>query len=219
MTKKYAKHHKGRKGRSRRVKGTANLTKTISPFPDRTLVRLKYTERVQSNGTAMDYVWNLNSIFDPNLTGTGHQPLGRDQWAGVYNRYRVYKVHYNIRALCDGATERWFAYAINNDTTAFTNFDQLCESSRSRSMPLVNQKPLTLKGTSSLPKVNGRTRAEYMADDRYQATMGTSPAETICLHLGYINAAGTTVAANAITMDVTFYFYVELFDAIQLTQS
>jgi hypothetical protein len=29
------------------------------------------------------------SIFDPDLTGIGHQPLGRDQWAEQYNDYAV----------------------------------------------------------------------------------------------------------------------------------
>lgn len=35
------------------------------------------------------YVFRANSLFDPNFTGTGHQPMGRDQWATLYNHYVV----------------------------------------------------------------------------------------------------------------------------------
>lgn len=31
----------------------------------------------------------LNSIYDPNYTGGGHQPLGHDQWASFYKKYKV----------------------------------------------------------------------------------------------------------------------------------
>jgi len=31
----------------------------------------------------------INSLYDPNSTGTGHQPLGFDQWAVHYNQYIV----------------------------------------------------------------------------------------------------------------------------------
>jgi len=34
-------------------------------------------------------VFRGNSIFDPDLTGVGHQPLGHDQWANFYEYYRV----------------------------------------------------------------------------------------------------------------------------------
>jgi len=39
---------------------------------------------------------NLNSLFDPNRTGTGHQPYGYDTIATLYNRYRVISTRYKI---------------------------------------------------------------------------------------------------------------------------
>lgn len=33
--------------------------------------------------------FKINSIFDPDLTGTGVQPLGRDTWAAIYDYYKV----------------------------------------------------------------------------------------------------------------------------------
>ena len=33
--------------------------------------------------------YKINSIWDPDLTGVGHQPLGRDTWSAIYNYYKV----------------------------------------------------------------------------------------------------------------------------------
>jgi hypothetical protein len=40
-------------------------------------------------GNIGTYVFRANSIYDPNLTGGGHQPMGRDLLAGLYNHYTV----------------------------------------------------------------------------------------------------------------------------------
>lgn len=43
-----------------------------------------------------NHVFNLGSIFDPDYTGVGHQPAFHDQWATLYNRYRVIGVRYKV---------------------------------------------------------------------------------------------------------------------------
>lgn len=37
--------------------------------------------------------FKINSIYDPDLTGAGNQPLGRDTWAAMYNYYKVLETH------------------------------------------------------------------------------------------------------------------------------
>lgn len=59
---------------------------------DSQIVRLVYGELVGINnvgGSSGSHVWSANSIFDPNVTGVGHQPYGADQWAAFYNHYTV----------------------------------------------------------------------------------------------------------------------------------
>lgn len=62
------------------------------PFPNRYKANFRYVENVSLDPTAgsMAYnTWSANSLYDPNTTGAGHQPMGFDQIAPLYNRYIV----------------------------------------------------------------------------------------------------------------------------------
>jgi hypothetical protein len=53
---------------------------------------LRYVESLGINpsaGALGKYIFRANSVYDPNSSGTGHQPLGFDVWATVYNHYVV----------------------------------------------------------------------------------------------------------------------------------
>ena len=53
------------------------------------LCRCVYIDVRRSNGIAKQYM-RMNSLFDPDQTGTGHQPYYFDQFAALYNRYTVF---------------------------------------------------------------------------------------------------------------------------------
>lgn len=69
--------------------------RTLCPFPDNLVCQLKYSDSyvLTSTGNAMSsrQYMRLNSINDPDQTGTGHQPLWHDQLAAIYERYVVTK--------------------------------------------------------------------------------------------------------------------------------
>lgn len=41
-------------------------------------------------------IWATNSIYDPDVTATGHQPMMRDLWASQYDYYAVLACRYKI---------------------------------------------------------------------------------------------------------------------------
>lgn len=62
------------------------------PFPGKMTVSLQYFDDVNVNaGVAVPatYVMSANGMFDPNISGVGHQPRGFDQYMGLYERYTV----------------------------------------------------------------------------------------------------------------------------------
>ena len=99
-------------GRSRRVVRRSNRTalvnKTMNPFSQRYICKMKYAEQLTQTGPSLggltQFTMNLNSIFDPNRTGLGHQPYGHDTLQTLYNRYRVIKCNYVISGITTGAT-------------------------------------------------------------------------------------------------------------------
>lgn len=60
-------------------------------FPKTSLVKLRYSEQVQLDVAAgpQTYVFSANSLYDPNVSGIGHQPGCFDTWATMYNHYVV----------------------------------------------------------------------------------------------------------------------------------
>nr|WAE43061.1 MAG: capsid protein [Cressdnaviricota sp.] len=72
-------------------------------YQDEVVVKMPYVDLTTTSfslaaGLSAYQQFKVNSIFDPDLTGAGHQPLGRDTWAAIYNYYKVLEVniHFEI---------------------------------------------------------------------------------------------------------------------------
>lgn len=69
-----------------------NLRPSTHGLPDNMTTTVRYRTRVELNpaaGALSTYVFRANSIYDPDYTSTGHQPLGYDQLSALYNHYTV----------------------------------------------------------------------------------------------------------------------------------
>lgn len=76
----------------RKASKISSLTlRTPSFIPDQMRVKLRYNSIVSiaPGVPAGGYIFRGNSCFDPDFSGVGKQPLGFDQWANMYNKYRV----------------------------------------------------------------------------------------------------------------------------------
>lgn len=75
------------KGNTRRT--TVAFNQGPVGVADQTIVRLRYVSQVSlaSAGALATNVYSGNSCFDPDVTGTGHQPYFFDQWATFYADY------------------------------------------------------------------------------------------------------------------------------------
>lgn len=68
------------------------LSRMIFGFPNSIITKLKYCDygTLSSVAGSIAYqVFRANSIFDPDFTGVGHQPMYRDTYASVYDQYTV----------------------------------------------------------------------------------------------------------------------------------
>lgn len=71
----------------------------ISGIPWKSYYKLNYSENIPiTTGVMNFYNWRLNSVYDPNFTGTGGQPLWHDQLAAIYTSYKVNGCKFKIMA-------------------------------------------------------------------------------------------------------------------------
>lgn len=201
----------------RRRRPTTNVNRALQPFSSRFITKLKYSEafvlNVANNWTQ---TMRLNSLFDPNLTGVGHQPYGFDQLAAIYNRYRVIATSYCINAY-SGTSPIRFACIPVNDAPPINNLSELCENPRAYwKLQYPGGDTQYIKGKTSIPSLMGRTKQQYMADDRFQAEVTSSPLEAALL---YITGQSMTDSSADFTMTLTMEFTVEFFDPKPIDQS
>ncbi len=193
--------------------------------PDKVLVRMPYGEMIERTpGSVTDYyTFRMNSTFDPDFTGVGHQPLGRDQFAGVlYNKYRVHSV------------KLWVAFSELNSGPCPclhyvypSNRYNLSSITDVLEQPLIKYKvsgdpnygfPCTLQGSWKLWDVWGKPRDEYLSDDITGAAFGANPAEAFTVDIG----VGTMDRITTITkwrFAIRIEYMVEWFDRVLIGAS
>jgi len=175
-------------------------------------------------GVSGDYIFRLNSIYDPDLSGGGHQPMGFDQLAALYNRYQVKSV--KVKIVGHKETDNVvgvMAFQANNDATSKAAYpisqikEQPNTTVRYSNFYNTNDKPCTITKTYDLAKVTGVSKTKYMTDDRYQSAFNNNPAEDIIGHLvvnDMLATTGTTWVTN-----VRIEYNVDCFDPVDYAQS
>lgn len=139
MAKRVYKPRRGyrRKGRSRySIRGRLNrnrrrltrgkrfnrVHRTIGGFPNAKTVALRYVQSFSLNpgsGVVAGQVFRMNNLFDPDYSGGGHQPMFYDNYAALYQKYRVNSATITFVAL-DTYVNNVFA---TNNTAGTTTSD------------------------------------------------------------------------------------------------
>lgn len=108
------------------------------PTPRRAILR--YCDQhtlTSSSGLLGTWVYRANSVYDPNYTGTGHQPMGFDQWSILYNHYTVVGAKITVQMMVDNSTAIPSAYGVflnDNLTTTYTSWQSFKEARKGTSV-------------------------------------------------------------------------------------
>lgn len=188
--------------------------------PQRMLAKLPYFTSGQlysSAGLYQQQLMNLNSLYDPDRSGVGHQPLGRDEWASWYNRYRVYKVDYIITMTnLDPDQSATVAVINQNGIPTYANesaFEQPGAFVKTVGTRDGNAK-VVIKGSVYLPRLNGKTPSAYRANDDTQAQNSANPLEVLTQAL--VVAPTLAGAEVNIGYSIKYIYHCELFDPLTL---
>lgn len=103
-------------------------SKYRDPFPAVEKYQLRYCETIAIDpalGQAGSYLFRANSIFDPNFTGTGHQPYGHDTLQEIYNHYCVDSATISVTPT-DGIQGVW-GVSVTDNQVVTSGFDTVVE--------------------------------------------------------------------------------------------
>lgn len=175
-----------------RLPATAGITRVsrrVGGGGDQLFASFIYSDKFTINPAAAGllgvYQFSLNSLFDPNITGTGHQPVNFDQYALMFQQYQVYAVEVKatiwgpgsqmiagITATRDSAPQTAFEQYVENGIT------QWCGTDAAASGQAVREFTMEV----DLPAMWGLTKSQFLSDDRTRSTFGASPLEQAYLH-------------------------------------
>lgn len=103
-----------------------------------------YHESFQLNpgvaGIPAGYIFSANGVFDPNITGVGHQPRGFDQVMTMYDHCVVTKVKATVFVENTDTTHSTILTVLANDSpTAYTQPDDILEHPYQKTLIIANK--------------------------------------------------------------------------------
>jgi len=221
--------NKNPKGRTSRVRGKRNgrrrdsaprgergappmavvrYSPNVFGFPDRLMTKLRYHDTLTITSTAGVVgvqVYNWNSIYDPDATNVGHQPLYRDTYASLYDHYAVVSATARIQFVNPSTSYTCMVGGvIDDDQSATSQFNTIAEQAHAKHALLT-----PLSGSESSKTFNFSWNCKEIlgidpfASQTYKTAVGSNPSELSCLQL--FNAT-TTGNDTTVIIDVEFIY-------------
>lgn len=224
VTPKKRKASKGRKTRRVRRRTMSRPRRALArmggSFPKKMLVTMRYATSIrldqQIGALPVTYVFRANGIFDPDRTGTGHQPYTHDEYAQLYTKYMVTGSKIMATFLPNASVSTGNIICglhVGNDPTYIPDFETVREQSEGRWSIVSGQ---TNKKT--LATRYSRRKIIPAHKDGHEATFGADPLEQYYFTV-WSTCVNSVAVAQPVDVVVTISYRVLMWDARVLPQS
>lgn len=186
MGRKYRK-----KNKTTRRLSEVNLGKSVIPLSTRT--RLTYLENdfslYSAVGVAVRDSYSFVGMYDPDLTGGGHQPMGFDQMMELYDHYQVLNAVITIIVTHNDGPMVIGLITSNTQTppTSLNALNTFQESPSTQYRYLLqdtnNSGPVIIKKKLNIAKFYGLKQSQLKGTTKYQGTSTLNPTETGAFHV------------------------------------
>jgi len=193
-------------------------------FPPTITKRMRYSESFTGSCTAgaitSTQMFRANDLFDPNLTGTGHQPMGFDQLMLWYNHAFVVWSKITCVFKNTAATIPTVCIRMDADSGALTDYDRIKEFGGCVTETLEVKgsyganKSLSL--TADICKLQGVKRSNITSCTALSCTAAASPAEVSYYH---VTMWDTTAASGSMQVDVVIEYIAQFCEPRDLNSS
>lgn len=170
----------------------------IPLFGLRTRRRLQYFQRVALTGTASAvtaYVFSANGPYDPDITGTGLQPVGFDQLMVFYNHYTVINSRIRVVFQNTGTVDTHVSVSVSG-TSSVTTDEAVLVANGEIIYTVVTPTGIagsiaTLRCSTNAAKFQGID--DVMDDPNMRGDSASNPVEQLYYHCSLWNPASATV--------------------------
>lgn len=197
-----------RKYRSRYSFYAPAAVQTKTGFPGFMKMTHRYSAAVRITGLAgavSSYIFSANGLYDPDVSGTGHQPMYFDQLGSIYNHYCVMKSRIKVQMIpvvASAGCQSVRCVLYLQDLSSPSSINTAIERSKSNwtvishlSNTFGPQNKLSL-GWNGFETFGNK----IVSDENYQGSTGANPVEQSYFILSFQDAA----AAGIAVMDVQF---------------
>ena len=145
--------------------------------------------------TAYKYRFRLNSLYDPDLSGTGNQPFQYDQLTAIYTKYIVRSAFVDLTFNNPTSAGMWVGWSIhtgttNNDDPSGKTLDDIVSRPNFRCVPAITTgtQQVTIRERIPIHTVFGIAAGQYLPlTDAYGASYNANPTYPAYLDLYLID--------------------------------
>lgn len=198
--------------RRRFTRGTAVVKRNKQPVPAQLYTQFQYQFtylNMASTGVPTVQAININSLYDPDATGTGQQPMFYDQLGAIYANYRVYgckaKLAFKVRDASALESAKMVFYVLRPGQAAPSSYEQACELPRSTSAIASKDKWKYKSMYYDQAAIAGLSRKAYRYADETSAGFGANPTNTNQLCIFVLSYDDTTQVLVDVSIKLTYY--------------
>lgn len=160
-------------------------------------------------------LYSANGMYDPDISGLGHQPMGFDNLMAFYEQTTVVKSHISVTFYCSAGSARVGIY-LSPDLTVLA-LPGLVENGLMKMATVGGSGTgngkhsfATLELTCDIPTYFGKTRGEILADPQMYTTIASNPGEqvyfNVCAWSPFDSTADVAIGYDVtITYDTVFW--------------
>lgn len=222
---------KSRLGTKKRYPSRYPLSKNLNTLNISPVLSIKHRSKLiyndnrtitTSGAAANAYVFSANGLYDPDISGAGHQPIGFDQLMALYEHYTVTNCKITVNFVNESASENCYVgIAIFPDATVETGATKLIENGLMKRGWLAakdsnSKSQCILSHNVKISKMNGRPES-IVGDDLFRGDTASNPTEQTYLHLFLYNLA--TINSVTVRFDAIIEYDAVFTEPRKLAQS
>jgi hypothetical protein len=155
-----------------------------------------------------EYVYRLNSVFDPDQTGVGGQPDGYDQLKVLYGRYRVIAVGVEVECIGQSASGL-IAIAPSDTPGPFVSAEEVAGLRYAKAAAFSSTQRGTVRAMYHIGKLLGYSDEAVLANSNLDAAISANPTFQQYLIVAVEGGTSATQVQN-VWVKMTYYVRMEV---------